>query len=122
MNKQIVAKNWFFKAASLNMLGLVGMGAIGGHNYHWQQYRKERFQTAQLYHLVTAIGMYMIKQGRPLVRKAAFVSMLTGLVCFVGPLYWVAFKEDQQLPVPKHILMPTGGVALMLGYGLLVLL
>ena len=40
--------------------------------------------------------------------------MTSGLILFVAPLYWLAFKEDEQFMLRRY--MPVGGVSMMLGF------
>ncbi len=88
------------KIAALNFLSVVVFGAIGGHNYTWLPRRKERFQTAQLYHVVNGIGLFMssfVASG--LGRSLVLGSFGAGLACFVLPLYWMALKDDDEFPL-----------------------
>ncbi len=107
--------------AAANLLGMVILGAMGGHKYHWVQKRKDRFNTAQLYHAVTALGLYM---GRsvPKVwgRNFVLLAMLGGLTFFVAPLYYLAFKDEEQFVLKRF--MPAGGVSIMLGFAAIMLL
>lgn len=109
------------KVAAFNFLTAVVLGAVGGHNHTWIPKRKERFQTAQLYHVVNGVGLFMSSfvasaWGRTLLLS----SFGAGLALFVLPLYWMALKEDDNFPLRKA--MPLGGISTMLGFAGLVLL
>ena len=109
------------KIAAFNFLSAVVLGAIGGHNYTWIPKRKERFQTAQLYHVVNGVGLFMCSfVGSAWGRTLLLGSFGAGLAFFVLPLYWMALKEDDNFPLRKA--MPLGGVSTMLGFAGLVLL
>ena len=113
--------NQLGRFAALNLLGMVMLGAVGGHNHNWQQRRKERFQTAQLYHLVSGCGMFMGRFATvQWVRLLIGCSFVGGLLCFVGPLYYMVFKDDDTFAFRKA--MPFGGVSMMIGFAALALL
>ena|SRR3990167_2768090 len=108
------------RIAAGTFLGLVVLGAAGGHNYHWIQKRKDRFNTAQLYHAVAGLGMWMSRSIKlPLYRNIAAGLFLAGLLGFSGPLYYMVFKDDENFPLKKA--MPVGGLSMMLGFGLIML-
>lgn len=107
--------NHLGRAAALNLLGMVVLGAVGGHNHNWQDRRKERFRTAQLYHLVSGVGMFMGRFATvQWVRLLIGACHLGGLAMFVGPLYYMVFKDEENFPLRKA--MPLGGVAMMVGF------
>ena len=109
------------RLAALNLLGMVVLGAAGGHNQNWQQRRKERFQTAQLYHLVSGFGMFMGRFASvQWVRLLIGCSFLGGLSLFVAPLYYMVFKDDENFALKKF--MPVGGISMMVGFAAFALL
>ena len=105
------------RMAGMNMLGLVAMGAYGGHNAAWEVRRRERFQIAQVYHIISSVGLYMAKSiATSWMRSVAGASFLIGLAAFVVPLYYMALTSDEKFPLRKA--MPFGGVALMIGFAM----
>ena len=113
--------NHLGRVAALNLLGMVVLGAMGGHNHNWQERRKERFQKAQLYHLVSGVGMFMGRFASVhWVRALIGASFLSGLALFVGPLYYMVFKDDENFALKRF--MPVGGVSMMIGFAAFALL
>lgn len=103
------------RMAALNLLTMVVFGAAGGHNYNWQQRRKERFQTAQLYHLVAGFGMFMGGFSKQYWARLLIGScFLSGTAFFVAPLYYMVFKDDENFALKKS--MPFGGISMMVGF------
>ena len=107
--------------AALNLLSLVVLGAAGGHNYNWQQKRKERFQSAQMYHMVASFGMFMGRFASEYwVRLLIGSSFLAGTALFCAPLYYMVFKDDENFALKRF--MPVGGISMMIGFAAFALL
>ena len=105
-------------AAGLGFLA-VALGAFGAHALKDrlnQLGTTHSWETAVLYHLTHSIVMLLLATWIPF-RKASFLSFLVGVVLFSGSLYALALTGIK----PLGIITPFGGVALLVGWGLLAL-
>ena len=77
------------------------------------------FETGVRYHLVHALGMLIAGLSAHYFRQRVFVwagwSFLVGIVIFSGSLFTMAVTEIRSL----GILTPFGGLAFLIGWGLL---
>jgi uncharacterized membrane protein YgdD (TMEM256/DUF423 family) len=100
------------------VFGLLGV-ALGAFGAHWVKDRVsaealEWWKTAALYHLVHAAAM--LATGRADGRaSAATWTFAGGIVLFSGSLYAMALTDVRALGA----VTPFGGVALLVGWGLL---
>ena len=105
------------RVASLLGFFAVAFGAFGAHALKdrlTQLGTMHSWETAALYHLIHALVMLILATGLPF-RKTAFLSFLVGVTLFSGSLYTLAFTGVKSL----GIITPFGGVALLIGWGLL---
>ena len=107
--------------ALLAMLAVV-FGAFGAHALKGQLdgYYLDIYKTAVLYHLIHALGVLFtgIIAEQLIKKRQVIVSgylMLTGTVIFSGSLYLLAISGKHWL----GMITPTGGVLLILAWGLL---
>jgi uncharacterized membrane protein YgdD (TMEM256/DUF423 family) len=108
------------------LLGLLGvaLGAFGAHALKvtlLANGQLESWKTAVLYQLVHAITLLALANSRdtqagPHTKIAA--CWITGIVLFSGSLYWLALGGPVKWLWP---FTPLGGVALLAGWGWLVL-
>lgn len=110
----------FGKVAALNLLSMTVMGAMGGHKTTWEPQQVRHFGTAQLYHLVMSVGMFMSASVPTNIayRKYCFGLFMIGNFCFVAPMYYRAWT--QKAPYPG--MGPFGGICAMMGFAGLALL
>jgi uncharacterized membrane protein YgdD (TMEM256/DUF423 family) len=113
---------FFLFAGALSGLVAVMLGAYGAHGLPDIPELRSIFQTAvnyQLFHtpalLITALLVNRIVSEGFLV--AAGWAFLLGIGCFSGSIY-LRVLFDFHFPVP---VAPVGGIALMIGWGLLAL-
>lgn len=102
------------------LLGLlaVALGAFGAHGLEKLIDDPERlatWDTAVFYHLTHAVMLYVIAVGG-ILRPAAWLAMLIGLVIFSGSLYVLVLTGIKWLGA----ITPLGGASLLLGWGLLI--
>ena len=96
----------------------VALGAFGAHGLEKLIDDPERlatWDTAVFYHLTHAVVLYVIAVGG-ILRRAAWLAMLLGLVIFSGSLYVLVLTGIKWLGA----ITPLGGVLLLLGWGLLI--
>ncbi len=103
--------------------GLVGVaaGAFGAHGLRpiLPEKMMAAFETGVRYHLIHALAMLIAGLSGLVTQQRVFLlagwSFLTGIVIFSGSLYTLALSEVRFL----GILTPFGGLAFLLGWGLL---
>lgn len=108
----------FRKIASANLLSIIVFGSLGGHKYEWDKHRKNCFNTAQLYQLISTVGIYMCSNIKNKYVIPVYILIQIGGILFPGHLYMKAFYNDNRY----RLMAPIGGVSLMIGTGLLCLI
>ncbi|MBM4060237.1 MAG: DUF423 domain-containing protein [Planctomycetes bacterium] len=109
------------RLGALLALIAVAMGAVGAHALqgHSEAIDLERFEKAVRYQMYHALGLLLCAalgdRGRA-VRLAA-VAFLLGIVLFSGSLYALALTQVKGFAS----VTPLGGVAFLVGWGLLAL-
>lgn len=106
--------------AALNMMAAVGAGAFGAHGLK-NMISPERlavWQTGVLYHLVHALGLFIIAllslHWRSPALTLAGRLMFAGILMFSGSLYMLAFAGTRWLGA----ITPIGGAAFLLAWAL----
>jgi uncharacterized membrane protein YgdD (TMEM256/DUF423 family) len=110
-------------AAILGLLG-VGLGAFGAHalaDTLTANGRADTFETANRYHLIHAIlllviGILLGQFDHSLIQWAGWCTIL-GIIFFSGSFYILAIFD---IPIMGAV-APIGGVAFLLGWGLIAL-
>ncbi|NNC88359.1 MAG: DUF423 domain-containing protein [Akkermansiaceae bacterium] len=104
-------------AAILGFLG-VGLGAFGAHGLEELLEKNGRVDTWELavtYHLIHAVAILAIGAvQKPNIRAVWF--LVAGIVCFPGSLYLLSLN----CPGWIAVFAPAGGIALLVGWTLLV--
>lgn len=106
--------------AALNMIAAVGAGAFGAHGLK-QMISADLlavWQTAVLYHLIHALGLFVVallgaRYGSSLFSTAG-ILMFAGIVMFSGSLYLLAITGTKWLGA----VTPIGGVAFLVAWAL----
>lgn len=115
---------WVVYSAAMSGLG-VALGAFGAHGLRpWLPLQRVTiFETAVRYHMFHALALLAVallmglypERIRGLRRSA--ISFTLGIVLFSGGLYGTALSDF----LPFRYLVPVGGVAFLVGWGLLAL-
>merc|ERR1712194_57460 len=101
------------RLAGLNLFFMTVAGAAGGHKSEWSPDQRHRFMTAQIYQLVTSLGMYMAgNSGNKTAAKYCVPLFAVGALFFVMPLYYRAWTDKMLAPG----MGPVGGIATMAGF------
>jgi len=109
--------NWIIKIAAANALGMIGIGAAGGHKHTWSQERKNRFMKSQIYHLLGTAGLFVAGAISFRFQPFIAIALLLGNMLFCAPLYYLTFTED----IAYNKMMPVGGIMMMAGFGLMLI-
>ncbi len=102
------------------MIG-VAAGAFGAHGLrpHLSEKMMAVFETGVRYHLIHALGMLLAGLSAHIFRSRSLVlagwSFLAGIIIFSGSLYTLALSDIRTF----GILTPFGGLAFIIGWGLL---
>lgn len=106
--------------AALNMIAAVGAGAFGAHGLkqHVSADLLAVWHTGVLYHLIHAIGLFIIGllcrlYGASLLPAAGLI-MFAGIVLFSGSLYVLTLTGTRWLGA----ITPLGGVAFLVAWAL----
>jgi uncharacterized membrane protein YgdD (TMEM256/DUF423 family) len=109
---------WIRTGAALGLLG-VALGAFGAHALRGRldEQALDWWRTGVLYHLLHAAPVALLGLLPPVgrSRSAAGIAFTFGVVLFSGTLYALAIGGPRWLGA----LTPVGGIALLLGWGLL---
>lgn len=115
---------WVVYSAAMSGLG-VALGAFGAHGLRpWLPLQRVTiFETAVRYHMFHALALLAVallmglypERIRGLRRSA--ISFTLGIVLFSGGLYGTALSDF----LPFRYMVPVGGVAFLVGWGLLAL-
>lgn len=110
----------FIIIAALNMIAAVGAGAFGAHGLK-QIISPEMlsvWQTGVLYHLVHALGLFIVAFLAARYSTRLFISagriMFVGVILFSGSLYLLALTDTRWLGA----ITPIGGVAFIVAWAL----
>ena len=117
LTKTLKKPNWIVKLAAGNMLTMGVIGAAGGHNNDWKQIQKQRFERGQMYQTAVSVGLFAAGNWAFRLSPAIVAALMTSNLCFVMPLYYMAFTE-------KHTfrkVMPLGGGSLIVGFALMLI-
>lgn len=100
----------------------ISMGALGNHKFRKISTNPEfsyYWNRAQFYHITHALAMVgTAAMGRALNTKVLILSnslFLVGTAFFAGSLYYKAVKNE------TNMIMPVGGMCLILGWAVLLL-
>ncbi len=105
-------------AAALAFLG-VALGAFGAHAFSSRLVALDTVKpwgTASLYHLLHAVVLLVLSRDYA-ARKVSWWSFFFGVLVFSGSLYVYSLTRVKWLA----LLTPFGGLALLIGWGSLVL-
>ena len=108
------------RIAGLSGASAIGLGAYGAHGKIAASPFKDRWETANRYHLVHSVALLGCVAGAKDTlarRRVTGLLFCAGTVAFSGSLYAVAWAED----AAWGKLAPYGGGALILGWLSLVL-
>jgi uncharacterized membrane protein YgdD (TMEM256/DUF423 family) len=100
-------------SGALGFLGIL-LGAFGAHVLRAvleQLGTTPAWQTAVLYHLLSAVALLVLSGMRPF-PKLSFLFLLIGVLIFSGSLYLLAVTNIRWLGA----LTPFGGVGMLLGW------
>ena len=92
------------------------MASIGGHKYEWSAHKKYLFSEATKYSLANSIGVLLSALYSDTIYPACF--FIIGSLCFSGPIMYKCFTDSNALSK----FAPIGGIAMILGWGLLAIL
>lgn len=92
----------------------VALGAFGAHGLHDLLVKNdtlEIWKTASMYHLIHAVVLLFVADGRPL-RLVPWILFLSGILVFSGSLYLLAVTNAHWLGA----ITPVGGLCLLAGW------
>lgn len=118
MESQLFESNFTIKLGALNLLGMLVLGAAGGHKKEWSQDNKDRFIKGQVYQIIPSAILFL--NGLVNFRYPTLITLLSliGNAFFVMPLYGLAWNDGQFF---MKRLMPIGGISLMAACALMML-
>ena len=113
---------FWINLSSFFMLLAVALGAFGAHAMkgHYSDYAMEIYKTAVFYHIVHALGLFIVAWLNTLITDPkimwAGILFIAGIVLFSGSLYLLAFTGASWLGA----ITPLGGLSFLIGWGLLI--
>ena len=113
---------WIRIAAIFMFLG-VALGAFGSHALKTKlnDYSFDVYKTAVLYHLIHALGIFIVAYLSSLGANSkiqwAGICLVAGIILFSGSLYLLAITGQKWLGA----ITPLGGFAFLSAWGLIVL-
>ncbi|MEJ6694962.1 MAG: DUF423 domain-containing protein [Chitinophagales bacterium] len=112
-----------FSIAALVMAIAVAVGAFGAHGLkpYLNDYGLSIFKTANLYHFIHGIGMFIVLILADKISTKlslwSFYSFILGIVLFSGSLYILALRSAfPDIPLWLGAITPLGGLAFILGW------
>jgi uncharacterized membrane protein YgdD (TMEM256/DUF423 family) len=108
---------WLRIAGILMFLG-VGLGAFGSHalKAKMDAYSFDIYRTAVLYHLIHAMGLFVVAHLSTLINDSkiqwAGILLVVGIVLFSGSLYLLAITGQKWLGA----VTPIGGAAFLMAW------
>lgn len=117
-SQQLFDPNFNIKLGAINLLGMLIIGAAGGHKKEWSQENKNRFLKGQIYQLIPSAIFFL--NGLVNFRFSSLITLLAlaGDALFVMPLYGLAWNDGK---FTTQRLMPFGGVSLMAACALMII-
>ncbi len=113
---------WIKIAATFMFLG-VAFGAFGSHALRGKldNYSLDVYRTAVLYHLIHAMGIFIVAYLSSLTQDPkihwAGIFLAAGILLFSGSLYLLAITGQKWLGA----ITPLGGLSFLIAWGLLIL-
>ena len=114
---------FWFRLGSLMMFLAVGLGAFGAHAMRSKltEYSLEVYKTAVLYHMIHALGLFVIGYLSGLSNDPkigwAGILLITGIILFSGSLYVLSATGLKWLGA----ITPLGGISFLAAWVLIFL-